>query len=143
MVRFTIKKGTMTTTQVEKNKFSQINDKRLYFPNAIVSLPYGHRALKKLEKYKRRKGQRIETYFLDKREKLLEFERQALAECPRLERILFQPFKVVHCDDTRTYLRNPSNEKVEDFILGRGWQQQMKDSPTTTTPTMDNSKVTS
>ena len=46
VVRFSVKKGEMTTHQIEKNKFSHINDKRFYFPNAIVSLPFGHGALK-------------------------------------------------------------------------------------------------
>ena len=58
VVRFTVKKGDMTTTQVEKKKFSQINDKRFYFPDAILSLPFGHEALKELEKYKKRKGRK-------------------------------------------------------------------------------------
>ena len=54
VVRFAVKKGDMTTTQVEKKKFSQINDKRFYFPDAILSLPFGHEALKELEKYKKK-----------------------------------------------------------------------------------------
>ena len=58
VVRFTVKKGDMTTTQVEKKKFSQINDKRFYFPNVIVSLPFGYDALKELEKYKKRRGKK-------------------------------------------------------------------------------------
>ena len=66
VVRFTVKKGDMTTTQVEKKKFSQINDKRFYFPIAILSLPFGHVALKELEKNKKEKGQKIESYFLQK-----------------------------------------------------------------------------
>ena len=72
VVRFTVKKGDMTTTQVEKEKFSQINDKRFDFPNAITSLPFGHSALKELEKYKKKKGQKIENYFLEKRQNLLD-----------------------------------------------------------------------
>ena len=132
----------MTTTQVEKKKFSQINDKRFYFPNAIISLPFGHCALKELEKYKKKKGQIIENYFLQKRQKLLALEREALTKCPRLEilnRILLQSFKVVHKNDLTTYLYNSSNQNVVDFILKKGWLT--KDS-TTTTPTMDNSKET-
>ena len=132
----------MTTTQVEKKKFSQINDKRFYFPNAIISLPFGHCALKELEKYKKKKGQIIENYFLQKRQKLLGLEREALTKCPRLEilnRILLQSFKVVHKNDLTTYLYNSSNQNVVDFILKKGWLT--KDS-TTTTPTMDNSKET-
>ena len=58
VVRFTVKNGDMTTTQVEKKKFSQINDKRFYFPNAIVSLPFGYDALKELEKYKKRRDKK-------------------------------------------------------------------------------------
>ena len=61
VVRFTVKKGNMTTNQVEKKKFSQINDKRFYFPDAIVSLPFGDEALKELEKYKKKKEQKIEN----------------------------------------------------------------------------------
>ena len=143
VVRFTVKKGDMTTTQVEKAKFSKINDKRFYFPDAVVSLPFGHCALKELEKYKKKKGQKIENYFLKKREKLLDLERQALTNCPRIEllnRILLQNFKVVHKNDPTTYLYNPSNQNVLEFILEQGWQTI--DSAATTTPTMDSLKAT-
>ena len=141
VVRFSVKKGEMTTHQIEKNKFSQINDKRFYFPNAIVSLPFGHGALKELDKYKKKKGQKIEAYFLKKRQKLLELERQALIKCSRLkilDHILLQSFKVVHKNDPTTYLYNPNNQNVVDFILEQGWLT--KDS--TPTPTMDSSKET-
>ena len=143
VVRFTVKKGDMTTTQVEKKKFSQINDKRFYFPNAILSLPFGHDALKELEKYKKKKGQKIESYFLQKRQKLLDLEREALTKCSRLEildRIFLQSFKVVRKNDPTTYQHNPSNQTVVDFILEQGWLT--KDSTTTITPTMDSSRET-
>ena len=143
VVRFTVKKGDMTTTQVEKKKFSQINDKRFYFPNAILSLPFGHVTLKELEKYKKEKGQKIESYFLQKRQKLLDLEREALTKCSRLEildRIFLQSFKVVRKNDPTTYLHNPSNQTVVDFILEQGWLT--KDSTTTITPTMDSSRET-
>ena len=142
VVRFTVKKGDMTTTQGKKKNFSQINDKRFYFPDTIVSLPFGNEALKELEKYKKKKGQKIENYFLEKRQKLLDLEQKALAKCPRLEvlnRILLQSFKVVNKNDLTTYLYNPTNQKVVDFILEQGWQTK---DLTTTTPTMDSSKET-
>ena len=72
VVRISGKKGEMTTHQIIKSKFSQLNDKRFYFPNAIISLPFGHSALKKLYEFKKNKGQRIENYFLKEREHLLE-----------------------------------------------------------------------
>ena len=60
----------MTTHRILKSKFSQLNDKRFYFPNAIVSLPFGHDALKDLDELKKNRGQRIEDYFLNDRNKL-------------------------------------------------------------------------
>ena len=123
--------------------FSQINDKRFYFPKAILSLSFGHVALKELEKYKKKKGQKIKSYFLQIRQKLLDLEWEALTKCSRLEildRILLQSFKVVHKNDPTTYLYNPSNQNVVNSILEQGWPT--KDSTTTITPTMDSLRET-
>ena len=136
LIRISVKKGEMTTHKVTKTKFSQLNDKRFYFPNAILSLPFGHTALKQLDKYKKKKGQKVESYFMKKREKLLELERCALKKCSRLkilDGILSQSFKVIHKNDPHTYLYNPTNQSVLDFVLDQGW---MKDSAAT--PTTDN-----
>ena len=67
VVRISFKKGEMTTYQIVKYKFSQLNEKRFYFPNAIISLPFGHQALNELDELKKNKGQRIENYFLQER----------------------------------------------------------------------------
>ena len=40
--RFTVKQGDMVKTNITKTKFSQLNDKRFYFPDGVLSLPYGH-----------------------------------------------------------------------------------------------------
>lgn len=53
----------MTTRKIAKTKFSQLNDKRFYFPNGIVSLPFGHLSLKEVDKFKKNKGYRIENIF--------------------------------------------------------------------------------
>ena len=57
VLQFTVKQGEMTKTTVQKNKFSQINDKRFYFPNGILSLSYGHQALAEIEEFKKTKRQ--------------------------------------------------------------------------------------
>ena len=104
-------------------------------------MPFGHGALKELDKYKKKKGQKIEAYFLKKRQKLLKLQRPALIKCFRLkisDHILLQLFKVVHKNDPTTYLYNPNNQNVVDFILDQGWLT--KDS--TPTPMMDSSKET-
>ena len=58
--RFTVKKGEMVTTSVMKTKFSQLNDKRFYFPNGVLSLPYGYPSLRETDDFKKEKGQKIE-----------------------------------------------------------------------------------
>ena len=63
VVRISVKKGEMTTHMIKKNKFSQFNNKRFYFPNGIISLPFGHIYLNETDKYQKEKGQRIEKYF--------------------------------------------------------------------------------
>ena len=42
VARFVVTQGDMVKTTVRETKFSQLNDKRFYFPNGILSLPYGH-----------------------------------------------------------------------------------------------------
>ena len=34
--------GEMVRTTVTKRSFSQLNDKRFYFPDGVVSLPFNH-----------------------------------------------------------------------------------------------------
>ena len=57
IVRISVKKSEMTTHKIVKAKFSQLNDKRFYFPSAIISLPFGHNSLKDIDTFKKDKGQ--------------------------------------------------------------------------------------
>ena len=76
--RFTVKAGEIRKETVVKNKFSQINDKRFYFPDGILSLPFHHPNLKELNELKEKKGQKIEKYFWNEKEELLEIEKKVL-----------------------------------------------------------------
>ena len=82
--RLTVKAGEMKKEMVIKNKFSQINNKRFYFPDGILSLLFYHPNLIKLNEFKEKMGQRIEKYFWNEKEKLLEIERKALKNNSRL-----------------------------------------------------------
>ena len=42
----------MQMKSVSKVQFGQLNDKRFYFSNGIISLPYGHPYLEKLKEKK-------------------------------------------------------------------------------------------
>ena len=138
----------MTTHKIVKTNFSQLNDKRFYFPNAIVSLPFGHSSLKDIDTFKKSKGQRIEYYFLKEKEKLLELEKKALKKCPRLDflnNILLRTVKVVSLntikfDRNNEYLYNYNKQTVLDFILSAEWK---KNNIEGITPTMESLQVTS
>ena len=67
VARFVVKKGDMIKTTVTKTKFSQLNDKRFYFPDGILSLPYGRPCLEEIENFKSEQGQKIEKYFWEKK----------------------------------------------------------------------------
>ena len=85
VVRISVKKGETKTHKITKTKFSHLNNKRFYFPNRILSLPFGHLSLNELDEYKKKKGQSIENSVWTEKEKLLEFEKKALKTCPRLD----------------------------------------------------------
>ena len=143
MVRISVKKGEMTTHKIKKKKFSQLNDKRFYFPNAVVSSPFGHISLKKIDEYEKDKGQRIEKYFWTEKEKLLEFEKRALKISPKIDflnNISELVAKIANIDcikfdrNTKFLYREERQQKILDFILSQGWR--------TSTSTMGNSTGT-
>ena len=128
VVRISVKKGEMTTHKIKRKKFSQLNDKRFYFPNAVVSLPFGHISLKKIDEYEKDKGRRIEKYFWTKKEKLLELEKSALKISPRIDflnNILEQVPKIVNIDcikfdrNTKFLSREERQQNILDFILSQ------------------------
>ena len=49
----------MVLEEIEKSKFAQINDKRYYFSDEIVSLPFFHPYLHETIQLKRDKKQKI------------------------------------------------------------------------------------
>ena len=46
----------MVKKSVVKKKLSRLNDKRFYFPDGIVSLPFGQKNLHEIDNFKQEKG---------------------------------------------------------------------------------------
>ena len=67
---------------VTKNKLSQLNDKRFYFPDGIVSFPFYHSSLAKIDKFKQKKVQIIEKYFWEEKKHLFSLEKEELKKPP-------------------------------------------------------------
>ena len=76
--KVTADQGETIRKTVLKTKFLQLNDKRFYFPDGFVPLPFGQPNLKKLDDFKRNQGQKIEKYFWEEIGHLLSLEREAL-----------------------------------------------------------------
>ena len=74
MTRFTIVAGEMEKTIVIKNKFCQLNDKRFYFPDRFVSLPFHHPILSKIDEFKQKKAKNCKIFLGRKR--ALDFPRK-------------------------------------------------------------------
>ena len=131
-VRISVKKGEMLTHKIRKNKFSQLNDKRFYFPNSVISIPFGHFSLDEMDNFKKEKGWKIEKYFWTKKEKLLELEKAALKKCPRIDflnNILNQVNTIVdiNCErfdrNTEYLYKKERDSNILDFILKQRWKK--------------------
>ena len=117
-MRISVKKGEITTHMIRKSKFSQLNDKRFYFPNTTISLPFGHLTLCEIDEYKKNKGQRI-----------------ALENNSRinfLNNILEQKPKIVHVDckrfdrNTKFLYKEELQQNILDYILGAEWKKNIR-----------------
>ena len=72
--RLTVFDDEMQQKAVVKTKFSQFNNKRVYFSVGITSLPLSHPYLKELVEYKKKMGQRLKRYFWKEKERFLDIE---------------------------------------------------------------------
>ena len=61
--KLTVDKGEMVKKTVTKTKFSELNDKRFYFPNGILSLPFDHENVKEIDDFKQKKVRKLKIIF--------------------------------------------------------------------------------
>ena len=59
--------GEMDKSTYIKNKFSQLNDKRFYFLDGIISLPFYHPILSKINEFKQKKARELKSIFGEKK----------------------------------------------------------------------------
>ena len=91
--RFQIINESMQMKSISKVQFGQLNDKRFYFANGILSLPYGHPLLENVRKQKD-KYRDIRKVIQTKKEQFLKEETIVIEKIPRLN-ILNQIFNQV------------------------------------------------
>ena len=123
--RLQVKNTEMIMTSSNKVKFAQINDKRYYFSDGIVSLPFGHPLLDNIRKYKR-SFKDIKSVIEEEKEKFLKDENEAvnLNERLRILRSIYsQPFKYYTLKTNRPFISTKQNiiTSTKKYILNSHW----------------------
>ena len=81
--RLPVDNSEMKMTSINKVQFACLNNKRYYFLNGIVSLPYGHLLLSKIPQIKK-SYPKIHTVIEQEIHSLLKLENEAAAKQKRL-----------------------------------------------------------
>ena len=123
--RLQVKNTEMIMTSSNKIKFGQLNDKRYYFSDGIVSLPFGHPSLNEIRNYKKLLKD-IHLVIEEEKEKLLKNENKVvnLNERLRILRTIYsQPFKYYTLKTNRPYISTQKNiiTTTKHYILNSHW----------------------
>ena len=119
----------MVKKTVIKNKFSQLNNKRFYFPDNIASLPFGHKNLKEIDGFKKENGRKIEKYFWEEKEVLFNMGKNALKNTLRiyLYRQSFMSSRNIFNINQKMILNSKKKallkKNTKDIILSGEWMK--------------------
>ena len=121
--RFQVTNESIQMKSVSKIQFGQLNDKRFYFSNGLVSIPYDHLSLEKLRKEKH-KYRNIHKVIQTKKDRFLLQESKILEGIPRLN-ILVQIFAqrpILYELKSDTKFLSPGWKTTEELIKNGSWK---------------------
>ena len=123
--RFEVRNTDMKMTTVNKVKFARLNDKRYYFSDGIVSLPFGHILLEKARQYKKQLT-KIHEQIDNEKDAILQLENEAVMQNERLKilRCIFsQPLVYfdLHSHQLTEVKRAFKFATTKDYILNSHW----------------------
>ena len=107
----------MILESVEKSKFAQINDKRYYFEDGIISLPFSHPYLNEISKYKQNKEQKVESWIRDEKNNLLKMEKEALLKNHRFSTLQFIYHQMPEFRDLEMNKRCANSSENKIFLI--------------------------
>lgn len=119
--RLQVHNTKMKITSVSKVQFASLNDKRWYFSNGIVSLPYGHPLLSKVCETKK-SFPKIHHVIEQEKNNLLKLENEGVARNERLRilrSIYSQPITYYNLNTNRKF--TPKNNNSTSFITTRDY----------------------
>ena len=116
----------MTMTSVNKVQFASLNHKRYYFPDGIVSPPFGRPSLNEVRDYKKSLS-KIHTVIAIEKDKILLLENEVVNDNERLRilrSIFSQPITYYTLKTNNRYCGK--NKKFDytttrDYILNSHW----------------------
>ena len=121
--RFQVINESMQMKSVSKIQFGQLNDKRFYFSNGIVSLTYDHPSLEKLSEEKH-KYRDVHKVIQTKKEEFLLKESEILENISRLN-ILSQMFAqtpILYELNSDTKFLSPDWKITKELIKNGSWK---------------------
>ena len=123
--RFEVRNTEMKMMPVNKVKFARLNDKRYYFSDGIVSLPFGHILLEKTRKYKKQLS-KIHEQIDNEKDAILKLENDAVMQNERLRilrSIFSQPLVYfdLHSHELAEVKRAFKYATTKDYILNSYW----------------------
>ena len=123
--RFQVKNAEMKMTRVSKVQFASLNDKRCYFSNGIVSLPFGLPLLPDLRELKK-PYPKIHTIIEKEKNKSIKMENQAIAKHERLRvlrNIFAQPITYYKLNSNTNGNQKDSFDftATRNYILNSKW----------------------
>ena len=122
--RLQVKNTNMTMTSVNKVQFARSNNKRYYFSDGIVSLPFGHPSLNKVREYKKSLP-KIHTVIQKEKDEILKGENAVVNNNERLRilrSILSQPITYYNLKTNKRFFANKFDyTTTRDYILNSKW----------------------
>ena len=122
--RLQVKNTNMTMTSVNKVQFARLNDKRYYFSDGIVSLPFGHPSPNKVREYKK-SLRKIHTVIQKEKDEILKGESAVVNNNERLRilrSILSQPITYYNLKTNKRVFANKFDyTTTRDYILNSKW----------------------
>ena len=117
--RFQIKSNALQMIAVNKVRFASLNDKRFYFMDRILSLPFGHFLLKKARELKVKYRLTINKDIEDQAYHFTWAEAEALYKCERLG-ALYQVFKqppIYYLLNSTSIVKGSTSKSTKEHIL--------------------------
>ena len=108
---------------VSKVQFGQLNDKRFYFSNVIIPLPYGHPYLEELRKEKH-KYQNIHKVIQTKQDDFLKKGSKVLESILRLNILkqIFSQIPILYELDSNTKFISSGWKTTKELIRNGSWK---------------------